>query len=385
MFQGLTGYFWTAYACWLFIAAPFSSWKSSSLLLAWGYLRSEFVLFLVIAGLAVTWGECRMVLRAIAWGCIAMLAVGGNFRNLQYQDRLGLASGTVANPNDYACVLLLLLPFVLWLVLTSKWFIVRVATLPALAYGAYLILSTASRGALLGMLVEVALFLFLGTMRQRIALVFLGAILVPAAAITLSRHALNRITAFSSSAAGSAEAVEAMESSKIRQYMLLKSIEHTIKNPLFGVGPGQMVNFEGQRSKALSGGYGVWQNAHNTFIQASSECGIPALIFFAGGLVSAWRRLMATYRKARGRQDCADIRTALFCVLVGMSGFCVAATFLNFAYLFYAPALGALAIMISAAAAREFEIRSADSGAIPQAAVWNADWPRVDRVKRARI
>ena len=133
-----------------------------------------------------------------------------------------------------------------------------------------------------------------------------------------------------------------------------------------------MADVLGQRTKT-SRSPGEWQDAHDIFLEASSECGIPGLIFLTAGFVSTWRRLNATHRKARARADCQDIRGAVFCVMVGTGGFLVAASFLNFAYLFYAPAMGALAIAISTAAGREFEIRGA-AGQIPviAAPAWRA-------------
>jgi O-antigen ligase len=362
VFQGKAAYFWTAYTLWMFAAVPFSSWRGGSFDLAFKYLRSEYVVFLAIAGLAVTWGECKTMLRAIAWSGVGAMLIARYFQSARFQaqSRLSLEFGTIADPNDFACVLLLLLPLMLWLGLGSKSGIVRLVLFPALPYGVYVILSTGSRGGLVGLLAEAALFLCLGTMRQRVALLILGAVIVPVTVAALPRQTLRRITSFSQEEAGGEDA-GAVGSRATRQYMLRKSIEDTLKYPIFGVGPGQMVSFEGGRSKTSSSP-GVWQNAHNVWLQASSECGIPALIFFVGGVVSTWRRLKATHRKARARPDCADIRTAVFCVMVGMGGFLAAATFLNFAYLFYAPALGALAIVISPAAAREFETRSAGAG-----------------------
>lgn len=357
-FQARTAYFWTAYALWMFVAAPFSSWKGASVRLAWAYFRSEFVLFLLIAGLVITWRECKLMLRAVACGGFLALAAGRFFQHSLNESRVSLTFGTVGDPNDYSCVMLLMLPLMLWLGLSSKWVIARLAVLPPLAYGLYLILSMASRGAVLGLLAEVVVFLLLGTMRQRVALLILGAIIVPLAVARLPLRTIERLTAFSRAGVSSEVGSDASESRALREYMLRQSIAYTFKNPLFGVGPGQMVNVEGQQSRTLSSP-GVWQNAHNTFLQASSECGIPALVFFVGGLVSTYRLLSKTHRKARARADCSDIRTMVFCLMVGMGGFCAAATFLNFAYLFYAPALGALAIIISPAAEREFETRGA--------------------------
>jgi hypothetical protein len=112
----------------------------------------------------------------------------------------------------------------------------------------------------------------------------------------------------------------------------------------------------------------------------SSECGIPALIFFVAGLGSSWLRLRTTFRKARKRQDCQDIRAMSMCIMVALAGFTVAAFFLNFAYLFYAPAMGGIAIAVSSSAGREFEMRGATQATpaapapIPVPRNWHAAW-----------
>jgi O-antigen ligase len=69
---------------------------------------------------------------------------------------------------------------------------------------------------------------------------------------------------------------EASESQEIRQYLLQKSVEFTISHPLVGVGPGQFDTYEGKFDLSQ----GMWRSTHNTFTQISSECGLPALIFY---------------------------------------------------------------------------------------------------------
>jgi O-antigen ligase len=133
-------------------------------------------------------------------------------------------------------------------------------------------------------------------------------------------------------------------------------VEYTFTHPIFGVGPAQFANYEGNNNKVI-GTHGYWHATHNTFTQASSESGIPAFFFFTAGLVSTYRMLNGAYRKARQRADCRDIETAVMCAMMGMVGFCTAAMFLNFAYFFYEPALGGLAIAISRGAELEFAAR----------------------------
>lgn len=359
-FRGRPAYYWTAYGLWMAAVTPFSTWRSGSLPIIWGYWEVELPVLFVIAGLAITWGDCRKVMYAIAWSGLLTVAAGHFFRDQRYTERLAITFGTVANANDYACVLLLMVPFVLWLALSSKVLVVRVAMYAAVTAGIYMILSTGSRGAGLGLLAEILFFLYRGTSRQRMALLILGPLAVGVAMAAVSGHVMGRVLAFSREDRG--PQAEAAESMALRQYTLQKTIEYTITHPLVGLGPGQFSTYEGTNNKTVGGRHGTWLDAHNSYLQASSECGIPGLLFFVAGFLSSGRLLSMTYRKARGRPDCEDIRAAVFSVMLGMTGFCVAITFLSFAYFFYGPALGGLAIAMSSAAEHEFERRSAEAG-----------------------
>ena len=65
----------------------------------------------------------------------------------------------------------------------------------------------------------------------------------------------------------------------------------------------------------------------------------------------------STFRQARKRPNCVDIKDAMFCVLLGMIGFMVSSSFLNFAYCFYGPLLGGMAVAAAAAAKEELAKR----------------------------
>jgi O-antigen ligase len=139
----------------------------------------------------------------------------------------------------------------------------------------------------------------------------------------------------------------AIESQNMRKYLLRKSIEYTFQHPLFGVGPGQFANYEGT-ARVAAGGQGMWFNTHNTLTQVSSECGIPALLFFLAAIVSTFRLLNQTWRKAQ-QAGMVEVVSALLYIRAAFVAFFVAAFFLNQGYMFYFPAFTGIVIAISSA------------------------------------
>jgi O-antigen ligase len=143
----------------------------------------------------------------------------------------------------------------------------------------------------------------------------------------------------------------------MRRYLLEKSIVYTFQHPLFGVGLKQFGSFEGQHNQIV-GTHGYWYEAHNTYTQVSSESGMPALALFIAGIVSTFRLMNRVYRQASRRPECEDIRLAAFCIILAMTTYCTAITFVNFAYYFYMPMISSLVIAVSRAAQDEFASRS---------------------------
>lgn len=355
-FRGRPTYYWIGFAIWMFLAIPFSFYRRASAELFLTYLRTDLIMLFITAGLAVTWRECKQVMYAIAWGAVGNLMCARIFlRGMGSQNRFSLEFGTISNPNDLAAHLLLALPFLLWVAMSSKFLLVRIFAMLGVAYGLYVILGTGSRGAFVGLGVATAYFLLRGTVRQRLAFVAIAPVVAAVLLTVVPSPILRRLTSFSASDANAMG--DAIASSEVRRYLFWKSIEYTFDYPIFGVGPGQFSSFEGMHNQIV-GTHGVWQEAHNTFTQVSSECGIPALILYIAGIVSTFLLLNRTLRQARNRPECADIRAAVFCVSLALVAFCTAIAFVNFAYFFYLPAMAGLAIAMSKAAQIEFHSRS---------------------------
>jgi len=122
---------------------------------------------------------------------------------------------------------------------------------------------------------------------------------------------------------------------------------------VFGVGPGEFDNFEGKTSRA-HGSHGNWHQTHCAYTQVSSECGVPAFVFFTAGLGSAMLLVLRTYRKAK-REGYEEIANGCFCYLLAMVGYLVALVFLAQAYTFKLPAMVGLAVTLSYAAMRQMK------------------------------
>ena len=346
------GWCWVGLTVWMILATPFSIWRGGSVEVVTGFLKAQIGMLFVMGGLFMTWKECRLLMYAIAVGTIFNLFTGHVFIEAgNAEGRLSLAFGTMANANDYAAHLLLVLPFLFWSAFGVKrnW-LIRIGVLGALALGLHQILSTGSRGALVAIAAVVAFVFWRGNVRQRAVLAIMIPVGLIGASTVMPESILNRLTTFSTDDQTADEG--AVLSQMSREYLFKKSVQFTFEKPIFGVGPGQFKNFEGQRSKE-EGRRGNWHSTHNIFTQISSEMGIPALLFFVGGVVSAFSLLTRTLREARARGR-EDLAAGAFYTLVSLVGFITAATFLNLGYAHYTPGFTGFAIAFYAMAQREF-------------------------------
>ena len=352
-FRRSPAYYWTGYFIWMVLACPSSTWSGDSVRkTVLPYLRTNLIMLFLVAGLIIGWKECRSLMRCFAWSAVGSLLVARLFQ--RNADRFALEFGTVSNANDFAAHLLFCLPFLYWVVLTSKSIALRLICLAGIAYGILIILQTGSRGGLLALTAVIIALMCWGSTMQRLALLVIVPIGCIGMVAALPHQTLNRILSFSSDEKD--VSAEAMLSSGQRKYLLQKSVEYALEHPVFGVGPGQFPNYEGKHNQVI-GTHGTFHETHNSFTEAASECGIPAFLLMVAGLVSSFRIFYSIFKKARKRKDCPDIRDAMLCTMLCMVGFIVAITFLNFAYFFYQPLLGGWAIAAYFGTKEEFAKR----------------------------
>jgi O-antigen ligase len=133
--------------------------------------------------------------------------------------------------------------------------------------------------------------------------------------------------------------------------MLMRSIEITLKHPLFGVGPGEFMDAEAQDAQTV-GQRGMWHFTHNAYTELSSETGIPGMVIF----------LIAFYRSYKGLSRYRDrfpslrVRRAALAIQIAVLVSAVGAFFLSIAYsgILY-PVMG-ISAAFQLAAAKQFKL-----------------------------
>lgn len=355
--KGSAGRYWIAFFGWMVLATGFSSWIGGSLNCVKDYGLYNLMLLFIVGGLATNWSEIRLIFYSLAAAGMMNLLEARLFMDLRHGRMQLWENGSISNANDLASQLLLVLPFVLWMAMDSKRSVLlRIPLFGTVAYGLWVVVGTASRGALLGIFAAFLFILWRANMRQRFAAILAGVILTAIMLTALPGSTVNRLESLFGE-----QNLEADESAKARSHLFRQSLVYTIQHPLFGVGPDQFSNYQAEEHEVKRS---LWHPTHCAWTQVSSECGVPALIFFLLGLGSASFGVARAYRAARERGN-SDIANACFCYLLAMVGFLVSITFLSNAYSSTIPLMVGLGISMSVAAAKQMSAKRGPSAMMP--------------------
>jgi O-antigen ligase len=270
--------------------------------------------------------------------------------------RVSVDIGTLADPNEYALVLLMTLPY--W------WLVARNSRIPKLM-GAISVLAaipmlvaffrTGSRAGLLTLVGLVVAVFFRSRPAQRVALVVTVLLGTAVAAVTLPTNLRERYFTWFSSDATDQDLSADIASTQARRYFFVQSLKLTMEHPLFGMGPGQFAGVNWETSRA-AGVHVAAQPTHNSYTEVSSETGIPGLILFAGTLVLSFR---STYRIAKlteNNESLKALSNTATCVFVSVTAFLIGAFFLSLSYSPLVTVALGLSAALQSVAADEFGI-----------------------------
>ncbi len=233
-------------------SAVFSTWMGGSIPLAWTYFRTSWICFLLLAGLIMTWKELWGMLQVISLGAAVDVLIAVFMRadfDKSGAGRYGVELGTYSNPNDFAAVLILVLPFLALVLFTPKRnMLLRLATLPFLLVGFYKVLATGSRGALVGTAIA-SLYLIAKIPVRLKVLAVMGVLAIGLITfIALPNETIERLSSWKGGSSNFAR--ESEQSTESRILLLQKSLIYTVQHPIFGVGPGEFADYEGRQSMA---------------------------------------------------------------------------------------------------------------------------------------
>jgi O-antigen ligase len=330
------------------LSVPFSLWRSGSKAIFQDqWLTFSFVAFLSVAGLVGSYKQWFTVFKTLAYALLAFTIIANVF-GISDSGRLFLQQGKFANPNEMAQALLLGLP--LWgaMMVISKSLPGKVFAMGVMLLILATTFRTGSRGAMVGFVAMLLVVFLRATMIGKVKILLAGVLFLGIVMTTMPGKLIARYKTIADEDVDDIEMSTAMRdsansSTQSRKQLLRHSLIFTIRNPLFGVGPGMFVVADDAYMKASGSRKGTWLGTHNSYTQVSSELGIPALLFFVTAVAMALMGPYSLYKKTRGDprlEEMGSLALGLhYCLVI----YAVTILFEHIAYSVMLPVFGGMA------------------------------------------
>jgi O-antigen ligase len=341
------------------INIPLSSWKAGSFqTFTEGWLKS-LTAFLIAGALVTTVRHSRVALYCIGFGS-GLGAVLVNWKGEITGGRLVMGRGTFANSNEIAFDVLLGLPFLTLIVMDGKsGKLKRLLALGLICNSVFTLVRTGSRTGIIGFAVLCFLLFLRTSVMGKVAMAVVAMIFV-ALVMTVFPNSLKERYAsiilgaeardMAQNYAEARQLEEAVSSSAARRRLLENAVKVSISHPLFGVGIGQFGTYMSgvEKSQGLRSG---WQGTHNTYLQISSEAGIPALIIFLTMVWLSFTGLRRLYKRADSipAPESREIASIAFALYASLVAYAVCVFFDYVAYSATLPVLAGFTIALVAA------------------------------------
>ncbi len=246
----------------------------------------------------------------------------------------GTFTGTLADPNDTALFLVMMIPLAIALFLAARAKFPRLILVLATLLMTGAIFVTYSRGGFLALLVMSAFLTWKLSRRapiQTAIFAFFALILV---AVALPPNYLERLSSITDSSR------DTRGSASQRRDLLNQSVEVALTHPLAGIGMGNFPQVS--RSGHAS---------HNAYTQVASEMGLPALALYLAFIFVALGRLKRIERETRALAGNHDAYKRIYFLSIGLQasliGFMVGSFFLSVAYYWFLYYLVGFAVCLS--------------------------------------
>jgi O-antigen ligase len=309
---------------WFMLLVPFSNWPGGSFKVLQDYIWKIAILSIVFLNVIDSPRRLRRMLTIQALGILLIaLASRGNID--AETGRLMGVSQAFGNSNDLASLIAVTLPIVVYFIIRSG-MLKRLFWIGAALLMIFVAVLTLSRTGFLAMLTAGACLAWHFGIKQRkfgilLAILLLGGGTLIVAAPEGYRDRVASI--FNPELDRDGTRRDARGSREAREELFRRSIEITLHNPIMGVGPGQFAEVSGN-----------WHVSHNTFLQFTTETGMPGLFFFLALLGVAFKNLREAERGVvKGNHSEGWVLTGV--LRASLITFLVGALFSNFGYNFF--------------------------------------------------
>jgi len=335
------GRWWLAFLVWLALATPLSVWKGGSAAMLWDFVPRSYMLFFYTAALVTSLRYCRFLMYAnifAALGTLLVCIIWGTYSNDARFYVPGQEAGlaTMSNSNFVALSLLMGATSYIYL-LYQRGAVKKSIAIAGIGISIVYMLKTGSRGCMLAAFAWAVVFLVL-TPRWR---AFLPLSLAAAAGLwALPSTTLSRLGQWGDGPDGGAEG-----SRQWRIEILKRSLRETAEHPFFGVGPDQFVVQIAAEGKE-KGGWEPALGTHNSYTQVSSECGIPALIFYCSVILLCLSMNYRMFKITRNNPESTETAALSLSLLSGIVVYAVCNFFFHMAYTGTLPAIAGFTLAL---------------------------------------
>lgn len=282
---------------WAIITMPFSFWIAGSANAFWNDWLKMSILFLMLGNVL----ESTKNVQGALWTCIASatcisslaIALKVFLGESVSEGRLvSDASGVYSGPNLFSMTLILFLPYVLFFFFLHPKLWVRLFSGFAIAAFTIANMFTESRAGTMGEILVVLLVFWKlrgwgVSLVKTVGVTVLAVILfLPFAPKGLSERFSTLFSDTDTVVDPNSASGSALGSKRQREELLVHAVILTAENPIVGVG---MNNFAAASHHRFNTSSEDWVGCHNTFLQVSSELGIPGLLIYLFLLGAAWK------------------------------------------------------------------------------------------------
>jgi O-antigen ligase/polysaccharide polymerase Wzy-like membrane protein len=316
-----------ALTAWFIAGVPFAYWRGGSIQVLTQTWLKTLLIFFLMTQLLVTLRRIYAVLWAII---LSELAVTGYslLESSQVRwvgERLYGVSLGILGWNFLGIAAALTIPFIAAIFISQPSLVKSCALVAATGSTLWMLMLTASRSGMLAVSVSIVLTCILvlrNSSRGRIigvgiSLAFLVTLCL-APAVFWER--MDTTLAGESSSSSGAEGASAVMSENSRWSVLMRSVDYSFENPVFGLGLGNLMAVNGNELQRPD----AWIGSHNTFAEISSEAGFPALLLFVWLMGTASRSMMrvggAPYADPHGEELGLFARAGLASLLSAVFG-----------------------------------------------------------------